>query len=142
MTGGVGAEIAAHVHRLAIAFLQVVQPSLAGLPDLDQRIRNRRAMDVGDLTMHDELLLRRLLHDLRPQRQFRRAFAVEWAEQAALRTKLLRLAIVQRVDHGADAKHIGQQDELLPDWGARLTDRGQDLEALDRSEEHTSELQS
>jgi hypothetical protein len=97
-------EIAAHVHRLAVAFLQIVKAALAGLPHLDQRARHRRAMGVGDLPVYDEFLFGRLLDDLSAQRQLRRAFAVERSEQAALRPKLLRLAVVQRVDHGADTR--------------------------------------
>ena len=127
----VGAEIAAHVHGRALAFLEVVQPVLAGLPYLDQGVRQRRAIVAGDLTVDDDLLGGSVLDDLGAQGKIGGAFAEEGAEEAALRAQFLGLLVVQRVDDGAEAQYVGQQNELLPDRRAGLADGGQELQPLD-----------
>ena len=110
--------------------LQVVQPIGVGLPDPDRSVRDAVAVAVQHLAIDDDFLVASLLHDLCPSRQFRRVFPIERAEQAGLGRGLGRGLVVQRIDEGRDAENVGQQDELLPDRGARVADGGKELDPL------------
>src|SRR5690348_14586995 len=108
-TIGVGAEIGAQIHHLgSILCLQVVEAVLAGLPYLHQRIRDRRAFIVRYVAIERDFPHRWLGDDAGTERQLWRAFAIERAEQAALRPKLACLLVMHSVDQRTDTQHISK----------------------------------
>ena len=110
-------------------FLHVVETVFVGLPDIDDRAGDRRA--VG--RTHDAVGIQRLAFQTRrhvgAERHHRRVFRVERPENRTVGAALARL-LIDGVDQHRDAQHVGQQNELLPRGATALADLGEELNAL------------
>ena len=56
--GGIAMEVAAHVHRLDLPLLQIVDPFLIRLPDLHRGMRQRLAVAIRHAAVNEKLAAR------------------------------------------------------------------------------------
>ena len=126
-----GAEHAAQVEiGLDALLLDVVEAFVIGLPDVDLRIRKRRAVGGPDRTADQHRLALLVEADIGAHGEFGGVGDVEGAEDGGF-GGAGGFAVVDRVHQHRDAGHVGEKDELLPPVGAHVAGGGQELDRLE-----------
>src|SRR5690348_11208619 len=122
----VSTELATQIHFGLFEVLLLVQAVLAGLPDIEQRIWNRRPISGKHEACYHNWLASSILADGGPHWQFRGTCPVEWAKDRALGCTI-RQAMIDGVDQHRYTCDIGEQNKLLALLVAHMTGAGQKL---------------
>ena len=116
--------------RLNTLLLNIVEPFVIGLPDIQTGPFDGRTIHAGHLAVNDEGFAFSIQADVGSVFPCRRIRDMERSKNGGLRGAA-RLAVVDGVDKHRHAQDIRQQDEFLPPVVAHVSGRRQKLDRLE-----------